>query len=293
MRGRGDQTGGTQRSSEQGAGHLITERVLLHACHRLAGSLPSPVGLRMHPSGASRHVGPADRPAGHPSCGLLRCNLEVVWRAAVSRHMLHDLKFHKKSPTTTLCPAQNIALNIAQYFLFNAHQYQCIDTVYNSVIDAIVTVVGSHCSAIWNLSNTFGVTDQISVQFFFSCLIHLKNRNILLSFFFKCIQWNKSEILLICMCDWTLPGKKNTSAYNNCMCTTSPKSVRHKSACRKFLIALYLLKATFLPCEVSCHANYNKKWTNYFTSCGCSRTCHFNRSFCLLLYKTQSFYKTS
>lgn len=43
MRGRGDQTGGTERSSEQGAGHLITERVLLHACHRLAGSLPSPL----------------------------------------------------------------------------------------------------------------------------------------------------------------------------------------------------------------------------------------------------------
>lgn len=37
-RERGGQTVGTERASKQRAGHLITERVLLHACHRLTGS---------------------------------------------------------------------------------------------------------------------------------------------------------------------------------------------------------------------------------------------------------------
>lgn len=37
-RERKGQTVGTERASEQRAGHLITERVLLHACHRLTGS---------------------------------------------------------------------------------------------------------------------------------------------------------------------------------------------------------------------------------------------------------------
>lgn len=69
MRGRGDQTGGTERSSEQGAGHLITERVLLHACHRLAGNLPSSSVCACAIVVSARHAGPADRPTGHPSCG--------------------------------------------------------------------------------------------------------------------------------------------------------------------------------------------------------------------------------
>lgn len=50
---KGDQTGGTQRSSEQGVGHLITERVLLRACHKLRKS-SFLVRLRMHPSGVSK-----------------------------------------------------------------------------------------------------------------------------------------------------------------------------------------------------------------------------------------------
>lgn len=39
----GSQTVRTERSSKQRAGHLITERVLLHACHRLTGSPLSPL----------------------------------------------------------------------------------------------------------------------------------------------------------------------------------------------------------------------------------------------------------
>ena len=38
------QTVGTERASKQRAGHLITERVLLHACHRLTGSPLSLLG---------------------------------------------------------------------------------------------------------------------------------------------------------------------------------------------------------------------------------------------------------
>lgn len=41
--GGGGQTVGTERSSKQRAGHLITERVLLQACNRLTGSPLSPL----------------------------------------------------------------------------------------------------------------------------------------------------------------------------------------------------------------------------------------------------------
>lgn len=58
-RERGGQTVGTERASKQRAGHLITERVLLHACHRLTGSPPFPVGLHVHKVVHPGHVGSA------------------------------------------------------------------------------------------------------------------------------------------------------------------------------------------------------------------------------------------
>lgn len=64
MRGRGDQTVGTERASKYRAGHLITERVLLHACNRLTGSPPSLLGLYMHSMAEARHVGVTGHPVG-------------------------------------------------------------------------------------------------------------------------------------------------------------------------------------------------------------------------------------
>lgn len=64
MRGRGDQTVGTERASKYRAGHLITERVLLHACNRLTGSPPSLLGLYMHSMAQARHDGLTGHPVG-------------------------------------------------------------------------------------------------------------------------------------------------------------------------------------------------------------------------------------
>lgn len=87
MRGRGDQTVGTERASKYRAGHLITERVLLHACNRLTGSPPSLLGLYMHSMAQARHVGLT----GHPVGQLDFCWTTVCWDVVLCLQVLHFL----------------------------------------------------------------------------------------------------------------------------------------------------------------------------------------------------------